>query len=145
MTKRSRIPIAVGRLILGIINIVILGFVVIGAAFEPLDTFARAHMSAKCPNNTSVVLYQQKTGWFAEETEWSVKQFDEHGKLLRRQVLFTLPHWNDSEMHCRPEEFCDDKYWTRTKQTFLPAAQPKSLDASGASVFRNLIRPAMLV
>jgi hypothetical protein len=32
-----------------------------------------------------------------------------------------LPHWNDSEMHRTPEEFCDDKYWTRTEKPFLPA------------------------
>jgi hypothetical protein len=128
-----------------VVGFVVLAFVLIGSAFEPMDPFPRAELMANCSNNTSVVLYQRKTGWFADETEWSVKQFDGRGKLIRRQVLFTLPHWNDSEMHRRPEEFCDDKYWTRTKQTFLLAAQPnKSFDASGGSVFRNLIHPARL-
>jgi hypothetical protein len=135
MTKRSRILIAIGILIVVVVGFVVLAFVLIGSAFEPMDPFPRAELMANCSNNTSVVLYQRKTGWFADETEWSVKQFDGRGKLIRRQVLFTLPHWNDSEMHRRPEEFCDDKYWTRTKQTFLLAAQPnKSLDARGGSV-----------
>ena len=105
------------------IVMVAIGFV-IGKAFEPIDPFPRADRMTKCTNNASVVLYQRKVGWFTEEAEWSVKQFDQHGTLMRRQVLFTLPHWNDSEMHRTPEEFCDDKYWTRTKQAFLPAAQP---------------------
>src|SRR5438046_726281 len=99
------------------IVIVAIGFV-IGIAFEPIDPFPRADRMARCTNNASVVLYQRKTGWFTEEAEWSVKQFDEHGKLMRRQVLFTLRHWNDSEMHRTPEEFCGDKYWTRTEKPF---------------------------
>src|SRR5438067_11290565 len=86
-----------------------IGFI-IGVAFEPIDPFPRANRTAQCSNNASVVLYQRKTGWFAEEAEWSVKQFGEHGKLMRRQVLFTLPRWNDSEVHRTSEEVCADKY-----------------------------------
>jgi hypothetical protein len=89
-----------------------IGFV-FGVLFEPIDPFPRAEMTAQCSNNTSVVFYQQKTAWFASEIEWSVKQFDGNGKLIRRQSLFMLHRWNDSEMHRTPEEFCDEKYWTR--------------------------------
>jgi hypothetical protein len=123
MTKRSRILIAVGALIFGAVGIVLFGFVVVEEAIEPQDPFARVYLTSKCSNDTSVVLYQRKTGWFVEETEWSVKQFDRHGTLIRAQMLFTSPHWNDSEMHRRPEEFCDDKYWAHTKQSFSPVTR----------------------
>ena len=130
MTKKSRIVIAVGVVIFCVAGIGVLAVVLIGAAFEPIDPFPRADLTATCQNKSSVVFYQRKISWFTEETEWSVKQFDEHGKLIRRQVLFTLAHWNDSEMHRKPDEFCDDTYWPRAK-ILVPWTQPnKSLQVS---------------
>jgi hypothetical protein len=105
------------KILLGLLLVAIaisLAFFLIGFTHEPVDPFPRAERTTKCANNSSIVFYQSKAGWFTSETEWSVTQFDQHRKLIRRQVLFTLPSWNDSEMHRTPEEFCDDKYWTRT-------------------------------
>jgi len=103
----SKVKVLLGLLVVA----VALGFglFLIGLVFEPLDPFPRADKTAKCSNHSSVVLYQRKTRWFASETQWSVAQFDQNGKLVRRQALFTPPRWNDSEMHRTPDEFCDDK------------------------------------
>ena len=109
---------------------------VIGVTYEPVDPFPRAERTAKCSNNTSVVLYQRRPAWFVSEAEWFVKQFDQNGKTVRRQALFTLPRWNDSEMHRTPDEFCGNEYWPRA-ETFVPSnATQLSLDRSGGSVFR---------
>jgi len=87
----------------------------IGVAFEPIDTFPRAQRTLQCSNNSSVVIYERKTGWFTGETELSVRFIDAKGNAVRRDGYGTFPRWNDSEMKILedPSGFCDAMYWTR--------------------------------
>ena len=65
-------------------------------------------------NNSSVVIYERKTGWFTQETELSVHYIDPNGNVVRRGGHGTFPRWNDSEMKILedPSGFCDPKHWT---------------------------------
>ena len=113
-SKASRIV----QLLLILSAVVILIFslgLLIGVAFEPIDPFARAQRSLRCSNNSSVVIYERKTGWFTQETELSVHFIDPKGNVVRRDGYGTFPRWNDSEMKIleNPSGFCDAMYWTR--------------------------------
>src|SRR6266404_1859523 len=99
MTKRSRIVIGVTVSSVIALAVVALAFLVIAMAFEPVDPFPRAQRTARCTNNSSVVLYERKTGWFTSETELSVRFIDPTGRVVRGEGLGTFPRWNDSEMN----------------------------------------------
>ena len=94
-------------MIAGVLTVSLLWF--IGYAFEPLDPFPRADETVKCPNSSlSVVIYRRKVGWFTEQTQLSVKVFDDNGRVVRHEGLGTFSHWVDSEMKVRetPQMFC---------------------------------------
>jgi len=109
----TKVKLLVGLFIL--VAAVIVGFVLIGYAFEPLDPFARSDVTAKCCDGSTVVFYKRKVGWFTEQTQLSVRLFDKRGKLIRTNSIGTFSHWVDSEMKVleTPEMFCDQKYWVR--------------------------------
>ena len=109
----TKLKLLVGVFIL--IGVVIIGFLFVGYAFEPLDPFARGQETVKCTDGSSVVFYQRKVGWFTEQTQLSVRLLDSRGKLIRTQSVGTFSHWNDSEMKVRetPQMFCEQKYWSQ--------------------------------
>src|SRR5882672_10822072 len=92
----TKIKLFVGLFIL--VTAVIIGFVLIGYAFEPLDPFARSDVAVKCADGSTVVFYKRKVGWFTEQTQLSVRLVDKRGKVVRKQTIGTFSHWVDSEM-----------------------------------------------
>lgn len=108
----TKVKLLVGLFIL--VTAVVVGFVLIGCALEPLDPFSRSDVAVKCTDGSSVVFYKRKVGWFTEQTQLSVRLVDKSGKVIRTQSIGTFSHWMDSEMKVRetPEMFCDQKYWT---------------------------------
>ena len=109
----TKVKLLVGLFIL--VTVVVVGFVLIGYAFEPLDPFARSDVTAKCTDGSTVVFYKRKVGWFTEQTHLSVRLVDKEGKVIRTNSIGTFSHWVDSEMKVleTPEMFCDQKYWTQ--------------------------------
>ena len=97
-----------------LVALVVVGFLFIGSAFEPVDPFARSEKTVKCSDGSSVVFYKRKVGWFTEQTQLSVRLFDKSGNMMRTNSIGTFSHWVDSEMKVleTPEMFCDEKYWT---------------------------------
>jgi hypothetical protein len=109
----AKVKLIVGCFIL--VTAVVVGFVLMGYAFEPLDPFARSDVSVKCTDGSTVVFYKRKVGWFAEETQLSVRLVDKGDKVIRAESIGTFSHWVDSEMKVleTPELFCDQKAWSR--------------------------------
>jgi hypothetical protein len=108
----TKLKVFVGLIIL--VALVVVGFLFIGYALEPLDPFVRSEKTVKCTDGSSVVFYKRKVGWFTEQTQLSVRLADNRGKVIRTHSLGTFSHWVDSEMKVleTPEMFCDQKYWT---------------------------------
>jgi hypothetical protein len=108
----TKVKLLVGVFIL--VTAVVVGFVLIGYASEPLDPFSRSDVAVKCTDGSTVVFYKSKVGWFTEQTQLSVRLVDKSGKVIRTQSIGTFSHWIDSEMKVleTPEMFCDQKYWT---------------------------------
>jgi hypothetical protein len=109
----TKLKLLVGLFIL--IGVVIVGFLFVGYAFEPLDPFARSDVSVKCTDGSTVVFYKNKVGWFTEQTQLSVRLFDRRGKVIRTNSIGTFSHWVDSEMKVleTPEMFCDQNNFVR--------------------------------
>jgi hypothetical protein len=109
----TKVKLLVGLFVL--VAGVVVAFVLIGCAFEPLDPFARSDVEVKCPEGSTVTFYKKKVGWFTEQTQLTVRLADQRGKVIRTNSIGTFSHWVDSEMKVleTPEMFCDQKYWTR--------------------------------
>jgi len=105
----TELKLLVGVFILS--GLVVVGFLSVGYALEPLDPFSRSDEPVKCNGGFSVVFYRRKVGWFTEQTQLSVRLVDLGGGVVRTQSLGTFSHWNDSEMKVleTPEMFCDQK------------------------------------
>jgi hypothetical protein len=108
----TKLKLFVGLFIL--VALVVVGFLFIGYALEPLDPFARSEKTVNCTDGSSVVFYKRKVGWFTEQTQLSVRLVDKRGKMIRTNRIGTFSHWVDSEMKVleTPKMFCDQKYWT---------------------------------
>ena len=105
----TKVKLLVGLFIL--VTAVVIGFVLVGFAFEPLDPFASSQKSVRCNDGSSVVFYKRKIGWFTEQTQLSVELVDKRGNVIRTNSIGTFSHWVDSEMKVleTPEMFCDQK------------------------------------